>query len=173
MAGDFFAENRHSSMKDRVSSYVLTHPTQSLVSAALLALLLAPGAAFAWRLQTASPNAATTNAFPKQSSTTTFSAVQSEPLSPDSVGASQERSATELKTSVTTGNGETNVQVNGQEVPVPENGSTHTVVDNNGTTVVDVQVNTTTENSSSSYSSTSINLNTSSESTIDTESSFE
>jgi hypothetical protein len=171
MTGDFFAYSRHGGIRNRVASFVLAHPTQSLVSAALLALLLAPGAAFAWRLQTASPNAATTNAFPKQSSTTTFDAAQLEPLTAGSAATSQE-STSELKASVSAGDGGTTVQVNGHTVPVPEDGTTHTIVDNNGTTVVDVTINTT-GGTNSSYSSTSINLNTSSESTIDTENSFE
>lgn len=176
MVGNFFAGNHYVDLKDRVASLVVTHPSRSFILAALLALLLAPGAALAWHLQTAGSGAATTNAFPKQSSTSTFDSKQFEaatPVEPTGAGSASQESVQFNANVHTSGDGQASVQVNGQSVPVPENGSTHTTVNTNGTTQVDVDVTSGTQNTQSSASSTYINLYTSSESAVSSESTTE
>src|SRR6218665_3742993 len=73
MAGNSYYANRLKGFKAYVLSFAKRHPSRPFWLAALLALLLAPGAAFAWHVQTAGSNVATTNAFPKQSSTSNVS----------------------------------------------------------------------------------------------------
>jgi cytoskeletal protein RodZ len=59
------------------------------------------------------------------------------------------------------------VEVNGQAIPVPENGSTHQVIQNDGgKTTVDINANSSTSGSSKSSSSTDVKVRSSSSSDI-------
>jgi hypothetical protein len=62
---------------------------------------------------------------------------------------------------------QTNVEVNGQQVAVPDNGSTHQVIESeNGKTTVDINVDSSTSGSSESRSSTNIKMRSSSNSDL-------
>ena len=58
----------------------------------------------------------------------------------------------------------TRVSLNGQQVPVPQTGTTHRVIqDNNGTTTVDISIDNNSSGSTSNNSSTNVQLNSTSE----------
>ncbi|MGB4758945.1 MAG: hypothetical protein WBP26_02715 [Candidatus Saccharimonadales bacterium] len=178
MAGFFSIGSYQASLKERVTALMVAHPSGSFWSAALLALLLALGVALAWHLQAAGSGAATTNVLPKQSSTMIFDSERlgASVSQPGEVNKSsaQVQDAQHLDASVHSSGDNTTVQVNGQAVPVPSNGATHMVVDSgNGTTQVDVRIESSTNTTSSSVSSTSVNLQTSSESVVSSESGIE
>lgn len=63
---------------------------------------------------------------------------------------------------------EINVEIDGQTIPVPENGSTHQVIQNdNGKTTVDISVDSDTSGSNKTRTSTDIRMKSSSSSDID------
>lgn len=66
----------------------------------------------------------------------------------------------------------TSVNINGRQVPVPQTGTTHKVIqDDNGTTTVDISVDNNSAGSTSNNSSTNIQFNSTSEIDSDIESS--
>lgn len=65
----------------------------------------------------------------------------------------------------------TTVEVDGQSIPVPEDGSTHQIIQNdNGKTTIDINVDSDTSGTSKTRSSTNINLRSSSEVDVDVKS---
>lgn len=66
-----------------------------------------------------------------------------------------------------TNSSQTSVEVNGQQIAVPDNGSTHQVIESeNGKTTVDINVDSNTSGSSESRSSTSVKMRSSSNSDL-------
>jgi hypothetical protein len=79
----------------------------------------------------------------------------------------------DLKVDSTTSNNSTrtDVQVDGQSIPVPTDGSSHQVIQNdNGTTTIDINVDSDNSGSSRTRSSTNVNLKSSSSMDVDIES---
>jgi hypothetical protein len=97
--------------------------------------------------------------------TTTDESV-SNPLSPsDSSSVSRERIDLKIDSSSTPKGA---VEVNGESVPVPADGSTHRVIENeNSKTTVDINVDSDTSGTSNVRSSTNINLRSSSSTDVD------
>jgi hypothetical protein len=76
----------------------------------------------------------------------------------------------EFNATISNNDSQSTVEVNGQSIPVPENGSTHQVIeDDNGKTTVDISVDSNTSGSGTikSRSSTNINFDSSSRSKVE------
>jgi cytoskeletal protein RodZ len=81
--------------------------------------------------------------------------------------SSPDQADVNINSSSNTNSSQTNVEVNGQQVVVPENGSTHQVIESeNGKTTVDINVNSNTSGSSESRSSTNVKMRSSSNSDL-------
>lgn len=99
----------------------------------------------------------------------TSSTSQPEPLkaTPDQ-STSEINTNLEFKQSTSSGSsGNTELKVNSQPIDIPTNGTTHKVIqDSNGTTTIDVSVDSNTSGSSSNNTSTSVEVNSNSEANI-------
>lgn len=101
---------------------------------------------------------------PVSQSSLNFTATNQQPAASEPAADTTAQSSVETNVSVTSDGmsaPKTNVSVNGQQVPVPENGSvTHT--SNDGNTQTTLHVDSSNQGSASNSSSTSLNLNVSS-----------
>ena len=149
--------------------------------AALLAVGAVPAAALVWwyysfimsvgafgplRLVNETPNI-TAPASQEQSAQTT---IDTSSVVPSSSASSDDN----LNVNISSSSNSTNssVEVNGQTVPVPDQGSTHQVIDDaNGRTTVDISVDSNTSASSTTRSSTRIDVDSSARSKVKIDSS--
>ena len=143
---------------------------------ALLAACAIPVAALAWwyysfvmsvgafgplRLVTETPNTPA----PAAQQQTTETTIDTSSVAP----SSSARSDDDLNINISSSNSSTSssVEVNGQSVPVPEQGSSHQVInDANGRTTVDISVDSNTSGSSTTRSSTRIDVDSSARSKV-------
>jgi hypothetical protein len=148
---------------------------------ALLAAGAIPVAALAWwyysfamsvgafgplRLVNETPNSTTPVAQQQTAQTT----LDTSSVSPSSSASSDDN----LNVNISSSNSSTNssVEVNGQSVPVPDQGSTHQVInDANGRTTVDISVDSNTSGSGTSRSTTRLDVNSSARSKVKIDSS--
>lgn len=178
MLSNLFAGSIHADdNKAMLSTYLRTLKSEPSKLAKVLAALLIPAAALGWWYYSVamsvdavvplnSTNSRTSDlpALEQQSSaeaiTDSSSSSTTTPLS---------NSSENIDVNISGNNSpQTSVRIDGQSVPVPADGSTHQVIQNdNGKTTVDINVNSNSSGTSSTRSSTKINLKSSSSSDVD------
>lgn len=151
-------------------SYLNTLMEKPYRLASVLALFLVPSAALGWWYYSVAMSVA--NLGPQSDITTSTEIITTEttedPIKALDIKSSQsvsgESSNSSMSSSVNANDVTTDVTVNGQSIPVPEQGSVHKVIENgNGQTTVDISVESETSGTSQSQSSTNIQMNSSSD----------
>lgn len=163
-----------------LTSYLQTHGLHPTKLAGMVAILIVPISALGWwcysvvlsvgamaPLQSASGSSSTISVSEiSKSSTDSETNVNAADILSSSANESQTSSSVEVQTS--NDQSQTTVEVNGQPVPISQEGTTHKVIqDENGQTTVDVSIDSDTSGRTTSRSSTDIKLRSSSSSDVD------
>lgn len=145
------------------ASYPATATTQHFSKARLLALFMLPTTAVMWWYYSVAMSVAAM--MPQLSATTSADAITIEPQAVSELLSDvSTHSPSTLHTTVNSSPDTADVRINGQAIPVPDNGEVHkTIKDDNGQTKVDISVQSNTSGSRESRSSTSFRLESSTE----------
>lgn len=176
MLSNLFAGSiRADDNKAMLSTYLRTLKSEPSKLAKVLAALLIPAAALGWWYYSVAMSVDAVVPLNSTSSRTSDLPALEQQSSVESATDSSSSTATPLSSSsenidvnISGNSPQTSVRIDGQSVPVPTDGSTHQVIQNdNGKTTVDINVNSNSSGTSSTRSSTKINLKSSSSSDVD------
>ncbi|MDB5187073.1 MAG: hypothetical protein JWM07_545 [Candidatus Saccharibacteria bacterium] len=177
-AGSFIAEDTTVNF----STYLRSLKENPIKIVRLLAILIVPSAALGWWYYSL---AMSVGAVAPLGSATTIQSSQDTLISaPENISESSEGNTSESSSSVSSdridvkinsnssSSSQTGaVEVDGQSIPIPSDGSTHQIIQNdNGKTTIDINVDSDTTGTSKSRSSTNINLDSSSSMDVDIDS---
>jgi hypothetical protein len=159
-----------------LSTYLRTLKSEPSKLAKVLAALLIPAAALGWWYYSVAMSVDAVVPLNSTSSRTSDLPALEQQSSVEAVTDSSSSSTTtplsnsseNIDVNISGNSPQTSVRIDGQSVPVPAEGSTHQVIQNdNGKTTVDINVNSNSSGTSSTRSSTKINLKSSSSSDVD------
>ncbi len=144
-----------------LQSFAYTHMTKPRTTARYLALFIVPTTAVAWWYYSVAMSVA--GMAPLQTVETNSKSSFIEPqILPELLEREAASHSVDTSTVIQTEAGETNVTINGQNVPVPSEGTTQGVIEHDdGQTKVNISVESETSGSSESESSSSFHLNSS------------
>ncbi|MET0980077.1 MAG: hypothetical protein ABWX90_02375 [Candidatus Saccharimonadales bacterium] len=166
-AGNLNANN----ITGQLATYLHNLHDNPLRLVSLLALIIVPIAALAWWYYSVvmSVNAVVPVQTTSQSSGSDISPDPQSSINPvtDAPAPASSHSTDSMDVHITSDSSKANVEVDGQSVPVPKNGSSHKVIENNdGKTTVDINVDSDGSGTNRTRSSTSIDLHSSSSSSV-------
>jgi hypothetical protein len=171
----FVGDNSTDTDKNAFISYLLSPGTERSKLAGVLALAVIPVSALGWWCYSVvmsvgamaplqSANGSSSVAIPKSSfasdtTVNTANVTASLPADPE---------LSDTTVDVKNNAAQTTVEVNGQSVPIAEEGTTHQVIQNdNGQATVDINIDSSSSGRATSRSSTDINIRSSSSSDVD------
>lgn len=162
----FASDDSSTNGKNTLRSYLDSLRHKPLRAAGVAALAIVPAAAlvgwyysFAMSVANISPQNATTDASLEVTTSESIKPLEVSEGDIDEVAPTQPPSSQSTPDETTA---TTDVQVNGQSIPVPDEGSVHRVIKNkDGETTVDISVKSDTSGTSRSHSSTNIQMNSS------------
>ena len=186
MLRNLFADNVVAdNNKNNAIAYLRTLKESPTKIARLLAILIIPSAALAWwyyslamsvgavtPLRPAADLSSSEEVFISEPHNVPEAPADDSKESGSSSSSSSSISTDQIDLKINSNSSQTGVvEVDGQSIPVPTDGSTHQVIQNeNGKTTVDINVESDSSGTSKSRSSTNINLRSSSSSDVDIES---
>lgn len=170
-ADNVIAENN----KSNLLAYLHTLKEHPSKIARLLAILIIPSAALGWWYYSLAMSIGSVTPL-QTTSESSEEIILSEPqniseIQPDESTSSSSASTDQIDLKINNSSSQTGVvEVDGQSIPIPADGSTHQIIQNeNGKTTVDINVESDTSGTSKSRSSTNINLRSSSSTDLDIE----